>query len=501
MLTLNFGSMAASLSPSTHPGLLAGSIRLATEKIDGAVVGRPYEPHLLGWPQGLAYEWSPVERRASTTQIRCTVSTAAMLSDLVQDQGRDAIGLARLDLWTTGATFADVVPLVEGPFSLEVNDRATNPVTVTVTDGGRESALAVPAGKINVEEFPEAPSNVAGVAERQTIVGDAPARVPLHQIDESGRLFYFCDPPASYPPAYCEVEGVRLPFAFEHRILRTVSGVAFSALFFERPPSSFAAIGTLTATGGIGIATESAALSIIRDLGGYRVAPDAEHLFLHMPFVQSVYVGSPVDPIALVRDRVLPQTDAVFAWRRGYATVLRYDAPAGQITLGRGRGLLDRLPVQNPVTPAENVRNLFRISFGDDAAGGADATAMGETVTIAPETVTGPVADLLVASRQRYGVREMALSCPDLRSRAAAVRLGMSLARLLAFQHALHRYMAEDLEGLMVVENTRVLLNDATEGLVDEPTRVVGIEFTPAGTVLTMMTEDTRATQAVWTTL
>jgi len=87
----------------------------------------------------------------------------------------------------------------------------------------------------------------------------------------------------------------------------------YTEIVFPDSAAQSALQGWVTASGGVGLATDSAPLTLLRDIGAYPIGPQAERDLLRVAgqFDFTVLLNNSGDVYGIVKDRILPQTDLV----------------------------------------------------------------------------------------------------------------------------------------------------------------------------------------------
>lgn len=488
--------------PGTQPRVIRAATSLATPV--SSVTGQmyPYWPTLMNWPV-IVREFSPHERRAPVSRIDVKLSRDAGFPLSTVLPATVPFVTARLDLWTPGLTLEEALPRLAGPISAGKPDWETGGVTITIEDGDTQSEVPFPPGQqtIDLGNFPQAPDLVVGRARRQIIFGPFPYPIPATQIDREGRRWYLCDPALSAPPTAFQVGGV--PVTGIDRPTVAVGHMAadptrtYTQLVFPQPIKQAGLIGAVTASGGVGYPTTSAAVTLLRDIGGYALTAHAKLELdrVGRDFDFSVFLNNSSNVLDIVEKRILPQTDLVMTQHLNQIEVFRLLGETQTQKIGMGEGFWNRVPMEEPLTSSLDVWNAIEVKYRRTVLPMV-STILSRNAYVVDKDYGGPIGHLLTQSQKRYGRRFLSLEAADLVEAGedglplGVVRLAELTAQLTAMSHRRWAWDAIWSRGLDIEIGDRWLVTDPARGLTETPMRCVRTELQPAGPRVFMQTED-----------
>lgn len=483
--------------PNRHTALLPGAIRIATDlaEVANGTEIYPFWPYILNWPE-IVLSFSPTERDAPTASADVSISAQADFPRVDTSPGSPNGYHARLDLWTDGIDLDDVIALVEGPVVNLKGASDSAAVQVTVDDGLAYDR-AWPTGELFITSgnFPNAPDAVIGKAPRQTIFGPITVPIPCHPIDQEGREFYFCDPPASIPPdrfyengALTSKRVTTVPVSFPQD-----TAFKYTKVVFDEPVDLAGGyLGVVSAQGGYGIAVDPIS-TFLETIGGYELTQEAKKQIeaIKGTFNFSAFFNSRGSVLEIVRDRLLPQTDLVLGFQRGRIHLYRLFEETRAPRMGVGQGLRGLVSTPRDFADLEGIYNVIEISYQRNISSEiASVPITRSVITQAPET-PGKVGKYLTRSQDAFGRRELpdAIVAADLvpdETEAGVMKLAEVEARRLAFPARPFTYDAEWLDGLRLERNGRVRLVD----MDDRYARVVEIRIPATGPRVTVELEE-----------
>lgn len=491
-----------------HPAGASRVLRAATSTVSVPDVssGRvlPFPGTVVGWP-ALAREITPEERRApvATTQLSLTAD-AAFPREAVGPNSPPSVW-ARIDLYRPGMTLADARPWMAGPVTAASEEDRRGGVRITIEDGDTLRSVPFPAGNLTVDsaDFPDAPDMVLGQARRQVIFGPFPYPIPCIPISKDGRRWYLCEPAVEAVPTSVQIGGVdvdekdRPVVSVGH--LATDPSQTFTELVFPASVSSLGLYGNVTASGGVGLPVDSAPVTLLRDVGGYRLSPRAERDLLRVAqdFNFSVFQNKQAPVLDLVRDRILPQTDLMLTLHLGRVETYRLGDDGGRrVRLALGEGLVAFVPQTREQGTSETAYNAIEVKFRRNILLLSPTGTLMRDAIVVDANYGGPIGAMLARSQDRYGRRPLTIEAPDIVDEASGgvpasvVALGELTAVLAAFPPRPLTYDATWDVGEALDLNARVELTDLAQGVNATPARLVRTELLATGPRLTFATED-----------
>lgn len=480
-----------------HPAMAPRSLRAATGVAevtarDGTVY--PFWPNLTEWP-GLKREWSPQERRAPVASMQASLTALAEFPHDAIQPGLPPSVYGRLDLWTPGVELEDVIPILAGPITSSAFDRPNGGIRLVVDDGDTERTVKYPPGdaKISLDDFPDAPDLVVGRAGRQTIFGPFIDPIPAIPISRDGRRWYLCEPACVAPPTGFQIGGVEVgsldrPTVRTGRLLSDPSRT-YTEIVFPDSAAATTLQGWVTASGGLGLATESAALTLLRDIGRYEISPAAERDLVRVAsqFDFTVLLNNSGDVYGIVRDRLLPQTDLVLTQHLNQIHTLQLRGQTSSGKLAVGQGIWQRVDQEQSRTTAENVWNVIEVLYRRSYLSIDPNSPLTRSAYVVDQNYGGSIGALLAESQRLYGRRELTIEAADLITGPSGglprgvVRLAENTAILSATPIRPVLYDLPWIVGLGLDLNDLREITDPDLGYADEPMRLVSYEVRPAG--------------------
>jgi len=485
-----------------HLALEPGVLRVATDAGAHPDAGSrylPFWPYLTAWPP-IVERLSLQERRAEIGQVQLRIGGDSGVSGVLARFGSGQAGTVRLDLWTPGLTLAEALPLFGGPITNLTAGVYDDGISITAA-GGDVANTATLGGPIEREDFPDAPLDVIGVAQRQTILGPFPERVVAHQIDAEGREFYLCDPPCTSTPDRVFRGGGDITDLSTTVTDTTATGWQYSKIILSEPIEQRIEGTTqeVAASGGVGVVRNNAIEYLLSDVAGVRLTPRARLAVatLARDFPMSVIATSTGSALDIVRQQLIPQTRFAFSMRRGMADLIDLLRPCSNITASVGSNLLFRVRTDDSVDTIDSVYNDFVILCGRDVQGSTSNTpAFIVAVRLSADTAPADLVDVLRKSEALAGKRAVTVEAYDLAvayddsGNPVDCPAGKTLALTMAELHALPRrtrtYATTWEFGLVTELGDCIRLTDPTEGLTAAEQTIVGREITSTGVRLTM---------------
>lgn len=490
-----------------HPAATPRALRAATSSVvvEETSSGRsfPFPGLLTGWP-AVAREISPEQRRAPVSSIDLGLTADARFPHEAVGPNNPPAVWARLDLYCPGIPLADVLPLLAGPVTAASATDRRGGVRITVEDGDTQRSVDFPAGQLTVDlgDFPDAPDLVIGQARRQVIFGPFPYPIPCIPISKDGRRWYLCEPAIAATPTSIQIGGAEV--AEKDRPIISIGRLAsdpsrtFTELVFPASVSSLGLYGSVTASGGVGLPVDSAPITLLRDIGGYRLSARAERDLLRVAqnFNFSVFQNKNAPVLELVRDRILPQTDTMLTLHLNKIETFRLgDQDGRRVRLALGQGLSAFVPQPNERGTSETVWNAFEVKFRRNVLLLTPSGTLTRDAHVVDADYGGPIGALLERSQKRYGRRFLSIEAADLVDEASGgvpasvIDLGELNARLAAFPPRPIVYDVPWDVGVGLDLITPALLTDSDQGMDDTPVRVVAQELRATGPRLTFATE------------
>ena len=450
---------------------------------------RPFWPW-SSWPT-VTRKWSPVDGRAEVAVTVVDLLPDAEVPEALRDNYEQPVGTGRIDLWTDGATLANVIPLAAGKVEIVRQTRRDLGVRLRLVDGDVDRNVRLSAGTLDFDDFPNAPDTVLGRANRVTVIGAFPNLVPCSRIDDVGARFYVCDNALAGRPTEVRVGSEVYTDGFQTVTeVGAGTGIVYTELRLASPLAELGFLDRRVAvSGGVGIVPDSVLADLLR-LGGYGISRAGENTLRRVARVLSpslsAYISANADLLDVATRRLAPQTGTVLAWSRGKVDALELLAPTQRLNLSPGTGLLYRLDADVSSTSADNVFNAVEVTFARSAR---DDRRLGR-VRI-DKSSGGDLAALLALSEQRYGRRFTVLDAADLADEADVLRLARTFLRVHALAHQRYAYAADWRTGVgELALNTRVTLTDPDEQLTAVDTRVVEWSLPPTGPQVVLETTD-----------
>jgi hypothetical protein len=486
-----------------HPGLMPDCIRASTHGVDiqsRTGLTLPYWPTISQWPD-LSFNWSPLDRRAdvATTTIQFMPSADIPVGQL--GSSGTPMGYARVDLWTDGVMFEDMIPLIQGPVTESSFNDADDIISLTIADGDILKSVEFPPSsfKIDRDEFPNSPDYIAGYAPRSIILGPFPNQVPCYQIDQFKREFYICEPALSSGPTKVYIGGddiqvLGIPFP-RHEVGVLSNYQTYSKLVFQDPIDSVNAIGFITCSGGVGTNSQHPVNTLLK-YGDYLLSPDATAHINTLPFNFFVLANNSGSVYDLVTSRILPQTDLIGTLHLDHYHTIKLLGTMPEIRMGIGNGLVFRYVDHDVETDHSKIFNAIEVRYQRDIF---SKTTPFRTAFMTDSTHGAFTAqNVCRRSEQLYGRRYEQIQCPDIVQYldhtfqghpVNIVDLANKIAQTNSLPHNEFVYQTNWLEGLSIWLNYRILLTDPDLGFVDRPTRVVSLSIPSTGPQITLQTE------------
>lgn len=479
-----------------HPAQAPRSLRAATECVeitdaDGAVY--PFWP-TMDWADA-AREWSPQERRAPVASTQIRLSALAQFPHDAIRPGLPPSVYGRLDLWTPGVSLEQTIPLLAGPISSATNDRPTGGIRITLDDGDTERHVQYPPGDatISLDDFPDAPDMVVGTARRQTIFGPFPDPIPAIQISKDGRRWYLCEPACVAAPYTFQIGGVEVG-SLDRPSVRTARLASdpsrtYTEIVFPDGAGQSALQGWVTAGGGIGLATDSIPLTLLRDIGGYRIGAQAERDLLRVAgqFDFTVLLRNSGNVYEVVRDRILPQTDLVLTQHLNEITTLQLNGLTSDGRLAVGQGIWQRVDQEQSRATSDDVWNVIEVLYRRSYLSVDPNSPLTRSAYVVDSDYGGPIGSLLAESQRLYGRRELRIEAADLITGPhgglplGVVRLAETTATLSAMPARPVVYDLTWQAGLSLDLNDRRQITDSVLGYAGQPMRLTAMQYRPGG--------------------
>lgn len=504
VVSIAFGREFTLIAKDLHPGLLPGAARCATHPntlIPMGSITYPYWPTIIGWPT-IENAISIIDRRAEIAAVKVRIMANADIPLEALGVGGLPSAYARIDLWSDGVSFDEMIPLIQGPVTGSSYSRGEGTIELDISDGDIKRKVEFPPGQFRIDrdEFPFAPDYVAGYAPRSTIFGPFPDQVPCYQIDQYGKEFYVCEPALTVAPSDVYIGGVNIDtmpnIKFPHHVIGSLSNdQTYSKLVFDIPIKDTSLVGQVTCGGGFGISGEHPAISLLK-YGKYNLSNEALASLRSLPLNFFVFINNSGNVYEMVTGRILPQTDLIGGLRMDKYHTYKIGSSGNEVSLSPGSGLIFRDVREDIETSADEVFNAIEVRFQ------RDLFTVGETTRTAylidKENGQQDIRSLLRLSERLYGRRYLKLEAPDLVQYLDSpvngvpknvINLALTTAKVKALIHKEYTYLTEWHIGMAVDLNWKVYLTDPELNLVNQPTRIIKREISPVGPKLTLQTE------------
>lgn len=477
-----------------HTAKNNGAKRYATD-VGVEVDGIPFWPNITNWPQ-ISYEFSPEEKGAKNAQTTVAIQSESDFADSIYQALHKKLLFGRVDLWSDGLGFSDLIPLISGQVTGIQQDPSGAGFSVSISDApeGKDANLPNAGDKLTKAEFPNIPDFLDGLLPKQTILGRFLYPRPCHRIDLEGKEFYICEPPLSSPPEDIYIGSEKLDknlptVQIGYLATDPTKTKTYSKLVFPEPVSGMNELGNVSCANGVGIYYDNLVEILISDIAHCPISPEGLAKIRTTKFLLSTFANATVTAMGLVKERILPQTDLIPTSRLGQFHVIQLLEPQSPKPASIGSNLIGIDQPTPETTSVESVFNYITVKFNRSFAKERDGYWANATATI-DKTIGGKLGGLLTQSEQRYGRRALNIDAGDLTSYDDAYKLGCLFAMACALTHTKYRFIV-DLKNFFRFDlNRLVTLTDTHFNLTDERCRVVRRELFPFGGIITFQTED-----------
>ncbi len=350
---------------------------------------------------------------------------------------------------------------------------------------------------------------VAGRFKRAIVLGEVTYPVMCPQVDQ-GTLFYICDntitPNLTTDRFAVQINGdnvdandsrfgwqvvtqeIPSPITSSSQVNSTASLILFNnPLNLELP--------FVTCSGFHGLsATKSPVLTLLEDYGRYAISDGAKRKFRTQDFSLSVYSNAIDTVLAIVKDRLIPQTPFIFTFRQGRVELFELRGNETGLELGVGYGLYGRDSTADGRTSADTVWNALDTGYHRNVFTNGIVNTTQRSYLLDKNTATGDLKRLLEESESNYGRRYLKMDAPDVVVADGEVppilrTISADFLRLAAQQHRVFTYTAPHYPLLCVPENSIFRVSDPDTGLDRVKVRMVKRQISPLQLKVTLQEE------------
>lgn len=464
------------LTKTTHPALLPGSIRACIQPIEVAhrTLIIPFTPSLSVFPE-ITVSIDPLGKVINPSTLSLSINRLSSFNPEIFLYGGGSLSsIVRADLHIDGMALSDLVPVFIGNISQSTYNKINNSVTISATDSQLIDNTTYPPGDITLDTslFSKIPIAVSGRFKRRVILGEVTYPLICPQVDD-GNTFYIADHPVSVRnddtfyiggpsgPITDRFTVKRFPFP-DGKISATGRKTDMSVIEFDKKQVlelPYVLINNITGLSG----SKNPILTLLDDYSGYNVSDDARSKLSGTNFHLSVLTQGQDDTISYVTKRLLPQTQYMGGFRSGEFVIMDIEGEESGIHLSDTSGIYDYADSIVQETDESKVVNALDIGWQRNIFSETDFDTTRHRFLLDKNTAVGKLAQYLELSEKFYGRRVQPMQFADI---SISSNLTPDIIKTVAYKMLYNNYKQKKIysfnvpfyPGLFIKENSIVTI-------------------------------------------
>lgn len=520
LVIIGFGNYTDFLDKNTDFSDVPGSILASVE---GETVPKGlstlfFAPLLFASPT-LTEEIQPHLRAVGADQkLTVSLSKYANFPEAVFDSD-GSMGLSiKVQLWCPGTDFSEAVTIFYGRMESIRKNPQTETITIEARDGEPATRIEFPPNsqKLDASLFPNIPKTIDGVYSRRVFLGSVVFPISCPQVDQ-GTLFYVVDHSIKIRDTFAvEVNGIRresgdpdFGWNIEEFILpgNQVNVLnkreVITLIRFNKQIQADGQFITVVGFDGVP-RTKNPILILLQDYGGFKVADAAVQTINTLPLnedrghILSLMSQSPDDIISIVKTRLVPQTEFIFAWQRGEINLLPITGYKSGLIMRLGDSLYDIVKTDQIQKTSENdIINSIEIGYTRNIFMSTDFDITRQFIRLNYQNCfhDARLRGLLQTSQAKYGSKYFKMDFADLcfftadEYKRYILDLATKILYLTHRQSTIYSFYAPWYPAISIPLNTVLKLDVPEYGLNMVAARVVQKIYKSYGMILSFQDE------------